>query len=461
MDFLPRHFAYCALVGAFGLVFSSSAFAVLDSPIYSWRLSSNGDVYRVYDPQGGRASSVFTPSSTFAEGSSSGVIETFAPGPLTIDGATGEVVAGLSRSLTVGDLVGGLTDAMSGPLGAAIIGASNLLPFLDALYNQYESLQSSSSSAAPPPSGDTPVCGATQYYYMDTYSCSMNGSIGNWILSGTSGPISYSDGQALGQADSSLVCSSSTASGFVDYGGPYPSSDGSGPYAAECPGGSSSGTYVSPAGSTPPSNIVPWVVNNWTADNLANDASTVLNNNPSYSPLLADSLASNDAPLSSPVPYVYNPISNSLSSPPSTSTSTNPSTGNSTVTTTTPSFKVTPGTNGGLTVNETSKVVTQSCTSAGSCTVTNTTTNTSTPKSTPFVAPTLSSPTSSTASVTDIPLSLVMPSQSNAVCPSPLSYTALGNNFTIPLTPLCNLATNARPYLESLGAVGAGIVIFH
>ena len=427
MDFLSRRFAYGSLVVALCLGFSSSAFAVLDSPNYSWRLSSNGDVYRVYDPQGGRASSVFTPSSTFAEGSSSGVIETFDPLPLTIDGATGDVVAGLSRSLTVGDLVGGLTDAMSGPLGAAIIGASNLLPFLDALYNQYSV---SSSPTVEYSSGFTSSsCPAGSVYYAGLYGTTTACTdtifaIGNAVIS------PYDVGCAPATR---YVCSSS-------------------------------GTYPSPSGIpsySPPSNIVPWVVNNWTSDNLASQASSVLNNNPSYSPLLADSLASNDAPLSSRVPYVYNPTSNSLSSPSSTSTSTDPSTGNSTVTTTTPSYKVIPASNGGLQVTETSKVVTQSCTSAGSCTVTNTTTNTSIPKSTPFVAPTLSTPTASTASVTDVPLSLVMPSQSSAVCPAPLSYSALGSSFTIPLTPLCNLATDARPYLESLGAVGAGIVIFH
>ncbi|MBU2805225.1 hypothetical protein HF283_20700 [Acidithiobacillus ferrooxidans] len=437
MDFLSRRFAYGSLVVALCLGFSPSAFAVLDSPIYSWRLSSSGNVYRVYDPQGGRASSVFTPSSTFAEGSSGGVIETFDPLPLTIDGATGDVIAGLSRSLTVGDLVGGLTDAMSGPLGAAIIGASNLLPFLDAIYNQYEANLNSAeyppvSSSNPFFSGGCDVDGFT--------SSTPVGAANAWLGPGVT---SYAT------CNSSDVCDVYTSNGGLET-------------ILQC-GGTAS--YTAPSGygvsSSPPSNIVPWVVNNWTSDGLASDASTVLNNNPSYSPLLSDQLASNDAPLSSPVPYVYNPTSNGLSSPPSTSTSTDPSTGNSTVTTTTPSYKVTPGTNGGLNVNETSKVVTQSCTSAGSCTVINTTTTSSTPKSTPFVAPTLSNPSAPTASVTDVPLSLVMPSQSNAVCPAPLSYTALGNNFTIPLTPLCNLATDARPYLESLGAVGAGIVIFH
>jgi hypothetical protein len=53
-----------------------------------------------------------------------------------------------------------------------------------------------------------------------------------------------------------------------------------------------------------------------------------------------------------------------------------------------------------------------------------------------------------------------MPSQSSAVCPSPLAYNAFGTAFTIPLSPLCTLAIDVRPYVESLGAVGAGIVIF-
>jgi hypothetical protein len=440
MDFLPRHFAYCAVVGAFGLAFSGSASsAVLDQPNYSWRLSSSGDVYRVYDPQGARASSVFTPSSTFAEGSSSGVIETFDPLPLTIDGATGEVIAGLSRSLTVGDLVGALTDAMSGPLGAAIIGASNLLPFLDALYNQYESSQLSVTSSQYPPISSTNP-------YFGTNACNLAGALG-------SSPFAAFNAYWNGYYTPQSASCTSSGSCKVTF-------NTSADSVVSCSGTPSDTAPTGYGGSSPPSNIVPWVVNNWTSDGLASDSSSVLNNNPSYGSLLGDQLAANDAPLSSPVPYVYNPTSNSLSSPPSTSTSTDPSTGNSTVTTTTPSYKVTPGTNGGLNVNETSKVVTQSCTSAGSCTVTNTTINSSTPKSTPFVAPTLSNPSASTASVTDVPLSLVMPSQSNAVCPAPLSYTALGNTFTIPLTPLCNLATDARPYLESLGAVGAGIVIF-
>ena len=452
MDFLPRHFAYCALVGAFGLAFSASASsAVLDQPNYSWRLSSSGDVYRVYDPQGLRASSTFTPSSTFAEGSSSGVIETFAPGPLTIDGATGDVIAGLSRSLTVGDLVGGLTDAMSGPLGATIIAASNLLPFLQDIYNQYEASTPAGSLTSCTVS--TPVTTAllqgSGYHPSDCTAAGTRVSLSdtavnnflsaNWEYGCTSSPM-------CGCTDANAT-TDVTSTSFSTLSSADCSADG--------------GTVGSVS---PPSNIVPWIVNNWTSDNLASDASNVLNSNPSYGPLVGDSLASNNAPMPSPVPYVYNPSSNTLSEPSSTSTSTNPSTGDSTVTTTTPSFKVSPGTNGGLNVQKTSQVVTQTCTSAGSCTVTNTTTNTSTPSATPpvspFVAPTTSIPAPSTAAVTDVPLTLSMPSQSNAVCPAPLSYSALGSNFTIPLTPLCNLATDARPYLESLGAVGAGIVIF-
>ncbi len=413
MDFLSRYVAHCALACSLCLV-SIPAFAVLDSPNYSWKLSSSGNVYRVYDPQGGRASATFSPGSAFAEGPSSGVVETLAPSPLLIDGATGDVIASLSRSLTVGDLVGALSDAMSGPLGMTIIAASNLAPFVSAIYNAYES-----SSSVP--------TGCTEPY--TTYCSSNYGSTTtcNQTLMGTTsnGVTTY---YCSNSATPNAACASFTCN-------------------------------ASPS-SSPPSNLPQWVSNNWTSDNLANDATSVLNSNPSYSPTLASNLSNNNAPLSSSVPYSYSPSSNTLSGPSSTSSSTDPSTGTTTTTTSTPSYKVSPGINGGLNVTKNTTVVTQSCTSAGSCTVTNTTTTSATPKSTPFVAPTTSVPPSNTSSIKSFALNLAMPSQSNAVCPSPLSFNALSNTFTIPLTPLCTLATDVRPYVESLGAVGAGIVIF-
>ena len=109
MDFLSRNLIIGALACALGLV-SLPAFAVLDSPNYSWRQTRDGQAYKVYDPQGPHLSNNFTPNSSFAENSAgNGVIETVAPGPLTIDGATGEILNGvsLSRGLTVGDLIDG------------------------------------------------------------------------------------------------------------------------------------------------------------------------------------------------------------------------------------------------------------------------------------------------------------------------------------------------------------------
>ncbi len=437
MDFLSRYVARCALACALCLV-SIPAFAVLDSPNYSWKLSSSGNVYRVYDPQGGRASATFSPGSAFAEGPSSGVVETLAPSPLLIDGATGDVIASLSRSLTVGDLVGGLTDAMSGPLGASIIAASNLLPFLQSLYNQYESSSSPSSSYVPSPN----------------YYC------GSTAMTAPSGLDWEPDGTYCFNGDTA-VC----GGGNGCFGGPntyFCSANNVAPVedAPPCSNGATPSVDPNGATSVPPSNLPQWAANNWTSDNLANDATSVLNSNPSYSPTLASNLANNNAPLSSPVPYFYSPSSNTLSGPSSTSSSTDPSTGTTTTTTSTPSYKVSPGTNGGLNVTKNTTVVTQSCTSAGSCTVTNTTTESATPKSTPFVAPTTSVPPSNTSSIKSFALNLAMPSQSNAVCPSPLSFNAFSNTFTIPLSPLCTLATDVRPYVESLGAVGAGIVIF-
>ncbi|WP_216360878.1 virulence factor TspB C-terminal domain-related protein, partial [Acidithiobacillus marinus] len=374
-------------------------------------------VYRVYDPQGGRASSLFTPSSSFAEGSSGGVIETFAPPPLTIDGATGEVVSSLSRSLTVGDLVDGLGKFMSvdNPIGLTILGATTLLPLATSIYDDYES-------------ANTTPSGCTEPY--STYCSS------NW-------------GHTTG-CDQTINEGSSNGSTL------YACSSSSDPSAA-C------GSFTCDASTVPtsPSNLPLWIQNNWSSDDLANDASSALQANPSYSPDLASQLANNNTPLSSPVPYSYSPSSNTLSGSPTSTSSTNPSTGDTTTTTTTPTYKVSPGTDGGLSVQKSTSSVTQTCTSSGSCTTTNTSTSTSTPQpASPFVAPTTSTPAAPSPSIKSFALNLAMPSQSDAVCPDPLSFTALSNNFTIPLTPLCSLASDVKPYVESLGAVGAGIIIF-
>ncbi|MDR7926535.1 hypothetical protein RIE95_05950, partial [Acidithiobacillus thiooxidans] len=437
MDLLPRHFTYRALVGSFCLIFSSFAFsAVLDDPNYSWRLSSSGDVYRVYDPQGGRASSLFTPSSSFAEGSSGGVIETFAPPPLTIDGATGDVVTSLSRSLTVGDLIDGLGHfmAVDNPYGLAILGATTLLPFAEDIYNNYESSQPSTSPSS------TYYCGS------DVESAaSLSGNPNElWVPDGTSSNLCYNGGaQSCTSSNGCFVSSSADFDCASD-------DNAINEAAPACSNGDTASVGPNGASSVPPSNFPQWVENNWSADNLSSDASTALSDNPSLSPDLASQLANNNTPLSSPVPYSYSPTSNTLSGSPSTTSSTNPSTGDTTTTTSTPSYKVSPGSDSGLSVQKSTTSVTQTCTSSGSCTTTNTSSSTSTPQpASPFVAPTTSTPPPQSSSIKSFALNLAMPSQSDAVCPDPLSFTALSNNFTIPLTPLCNLASDVNPYVES------------
>ena len=440
MDFLPRHFVGCALACALGLV-SVPAFAVLDSPNYSWRLGSNGNVYKVYDPQGPHLSSNFTPDSTFAENSASnGVIESVAPGPLTIDGATGEILNGvsLSRGLTVGDLIYGVSGLLKvdNPVGLAILTGSLLAPLVIQAYDN------STSPTSTPYS-----CGPSDYYVMEEVNCTTSASF-------DFGPFS--------SYPSSTYCSPMPASGYEVQpapGGSY--ADGSGPYAAECPGGSSAGTY----NSSP--------VSNTTADNWAESHPNQFNTNlsplltPADQTSLANNLANDNAPLPARFPYGYQiPSSDAtVQGSPTTTSSTDPSTGNTTTTTSTPSFKFsTPTPPNGVQVQKTTQIVTQTCTSAGSCTTTNTTTNTAPatqPKLGSFIAPTLSAPTTSAVSPTSFPLTLKMPNQSTAVCPTPLSYSAFGQTFNISVQPLCTLATNARPYVEALGAVGAGIVIFH
>lgn len=439
MDFLPRYFTSRALVGAFCLIFSSFAFsAVLDDPNYSWRLSSSGDVYKVYDPQGLHLSNNFTPGSSFAENSAgNGVIETVSPGPLTIDGATGEILdgVGLSRGLSVGDLIDGAKALMlpDNPYSAAFL-ALSLVGTL--AYDAYENSLVASFSPI-----STYYCGST--------SISVGGGDA-WVPDGyqsATGPCYNSPNGCIVQPSSfsppwSVLSSAPSCS--------------NGATASASPSGSSS--------SLSPSQAIQWAQAN--PSSFATNVAPTLNGSPADQTALSNDLANSNAPLSSPVPYGYNiPSSDAtVSGSPTTTTSTDPSTGNTTTTTSTPSYKFsTPTPPNGVQVQETTKIVTQTCTSAGSCTTTNTTTNTSPatqPKLGSFIAPTTSTPVSPTASIKSFALNLAMPSQSDAVCPDPLSFTALSNNFTIPLTPLCNLATDVNPYVESLGAVGAGIIIF-
>jgi hypothetical protein len=451
MDFLPRNLITGAVFGALCLV-SLPAFAVLDSPNYSWRQSSNGQVYKVYDPQGAHLSPSLNPSSTFSESSAGApVIDTAVPGPLTIDGATGEILNGvtLSRSLDAAQL------ASSASL---LLGISN--PYADAFraltlvgtlaLDAYDASTSVSSNSYP--SGFSPSCGSSTYYNLVI----SNDSAPDVFL----GPVSSASGLPIATS-----CPAGSPAGDACY---YTvsgnSSDGSGLYASNCPGGSQSGTYVSSSNSETSSQAISWaqahpsafqsnlvpILNGSTADNLG----------------LARSLGANNAPLSSPIPYAYQiPSTNSsVTGQPTTTSSTDPSTGNTTKTVTTPTYKFsTPSSGNGVKVQNVSKTVTSTCTTSGSCSVINTTTKTSSnpqPKLGSFTAPAVSAPTSSSVSPTPFALNLAMPSQSSAVCPPPLTYTAFGIQFSIPLAPLCTLATDCRPYVESLGAVGAGIVIF-
>ena len=440
MDFLSRNVITGVLACALGLV-SFPAFAVLDSPNYSWRQTRDGQAYKVYDPQGPHLSNNFTPNSSFAENSAgNGVIETVTPGPLTIDGATGEILNGvsLSRGLTVGDLLDGLklVAVPDNPIGVAVLTASALAPFLLDAWDAY----SSSLSSPVPQSGTSFACGPSTYMIVNdaptTDSCYA-----------PSGP--YYDGEP------------GVSNTYPCIGNNFP--DGSGPDAAECPGGSQSGTYVPYAGPSQPSSLSDWAIAH--PNQFSTGAQSALNGSPADQTALANDLANSNAPLSTPIPYGYTIPSpdSSVTGSPTTQTSTDPSTGNTTTTTTTPTYKFsTPTPPQEVQVNKQVIQITQTCTASGSCTSQQITTNSpaTQPKLGSFIAPTLSAPGSSVLTPTPYPLNFALPSQSNATCPQPISYTAFGTTFNIPLTPLCSLATNVRPYIESLGAVGAGIVIF-
>ncbi|MHB1881329.1 MAG: virulence factor TspB C-terminal domain-related protein [Acidithiobacillus sp.] len=427
MDFLSRNVITGALACALGLV-SLPAFAVLDSPNYSWRQTRDGQAYKVYDPQGPHLSNNFTPNSSFAENSAgNGVIETVTPGPLTIDGATGEILngVGLSRGLTVGDLIDGAQALMvpDNPYGAAFL-ALTLVGSL--AVDAYENANPPSPSYG---------CYAGGYYYVGFYP-----------------PQSY-QGPYPSLSAAQSVCPSGTAGcgiGDAVYS--------SGPFANQC---SSSGVYTPPTET--PSQAIQWAQVN--PSSFASNVAPTLNGSPADQTALANDLSNSNAPLSPGVPYGYTiPSSDSsVTGPSTTSSSTDPSTGNTTTTTTTPTFDFsTPNPPSEILPTEKVVQVTQTCTGSGSCTTQQITTNSpaTQPKLGSFTAPTLSAPGSSVLTPTPYPLNFALPSQSNATCPQPISYTAFGTTFNIPLTPLCSLATNVRPYVESLGAVGAGIVIF-
>ncbi len=436
MDFLSRNVITGVLACALGLV-SLPAFAVLDSPNYSWRQTRDGQAYKVYDPQGPHLSGNFTPNSSFVENSAgNGVIETVTPGPLTIDGATGEILNGvsLSRGLTVGDLIDGARALMvpDNPYGVAFLALSLVGSLaLDA----YDNAQSSS--------GSSPSCLSNGSYYVQR--CVNTTTDAVLYVNGPFSSFPSSDGN---------YCGGGTSAKLIGQG-PY--AYNTGPLPDSC---SPSGVYTP---TETPSQAIQWAQAN--PSSFASNVAPTLNGSPADQTALANDLAASNAPLSTPSPYGYTIPSGdaSVSGSPTTTSSTDPSTGNTTTTTTTPTYKFsTPTPPQEVQVNKQVIQITQTCTVSGSCTSQQITTNSPAqqPKLGSFIAPTLSAPPSAAVTSTPYPLNFALPSQSNATCPNPLSYTAFGTTFSIPLTPLCSLATNVRPYIESLGAVGAGIVIF-
>ena len=448
MDVLSRNLVNCALFGSLCLV-SVPAFAVLDTPNYSWRLGQSGNVYKVYDPQGPHLSTNINPSSTFLENSASnGVIENITPGPLTIDGATGEILngVGLSRGLTVGDLIDSASSLIGAdtPAGLALL-AAGLIGTL-----ALDSYDASSSSNKISPT----VCQDIANGSISSSCSSSNSGDVPGIMTGTnsdSGNV-YTESE-YNSIISSSVCQSGGSCSFS----PLDSSS-----SPSCSQVISSCSSSSP--SLTPAQALQWAQSN--PSSFGKNLAPILNNSTVDQLGLARSLGKRNAPLSNPVPYAYQLPSpgSTVTGSPTTTTSTDPSTGNTTKTISTPTYRFsTPTPPNGVQVQKSTTVVTQTCTSSGSCTTINTTTKTSAasqPKLGSFTSPTLSAPTASAISATPYSLNLKMPSQSSAVCPPPLTYNAFGTAFTIPISPLCTLATDVRPYVESLGAVGAGIVIF-
>ena len=442
MDVLSRNLVNCALACALGLVslpaFSSAIPA--SDPGYLWQFDNSG-AKLVFAPDSpisqnitGVPANAFTPAANAADG----VIETINASSLPL-GNSGLSASGISltRGLTVGDLIDGAKALMvpDNPYGAAFLAATIIGTIaLDAYDN-------ANSSSSPPISSSNP-------YYPE----------------GCVDPFS----------SSTFFSSPSATCTGSDSGGSLSSLSGSNPYTCYMSNGSfnvdcnGTGSSTAPSGygsvTETPAQAIQWAQSH--PNSFATNVAPVLDNSSADQISLAQDEAANNAPLPSPVPFSYlpNPNPDVITGSPTTQTSTDPTTGNTTQTTTTPSYRVSPSPSSpSVDVTKSTTVVTQTCTSSGSCTSSPPVTTTGpaqTPKLTPFVAPALSAPTTSALVPTPYALNLNMPSQSSAVCPSPLAYNAFGTAFTIPLSPLCTLATDVRPYVESLGAVGAGIVIF-
>ncbi|MDD3761202.1 MAG: hypothetical protein PHO57_10290 [Acidithiobacillus sp.] len=461
MDFLSRRFVGCALVGSLCLV-SLPVFATTfgNPDLYTWVKASDGTAYRVFDPRGSYASSLYGPSSpssaVFSDASASGVVEHLPAPPLTIDGSTGLVVDGLSvsRSLTLGDLAAGVGRVLSldNPIGLGLLAAGVLAPLVE---SAYQSSLSASSSSSLPGSSVSP-------------SSSYNSSC---VVSG--GGVSASSPYAW--------CLANVSSEEVSEGQSFSLSgctvDGSTAYVLISNGVSAAGTLnnctlsSSSSSSVTPSSAIQYFVSN--PSQVVPAFKSALSADPALAIPLANALSQSGVPALSPsgdaLPFTYNiPSSDSsIQGSPTTTTSTDPATGDSVVTKSVPTYKLSDSPDGGISISKDITTTTSTCTSSGSCAVTNTTTVASSPsvstsqspsKGSPFVPPSPLGPVPSVPSST-VPLSLSV-SHNPGTCPPPLSISALSQTFTVPLKPFCNLATYAHPYVESLGAVGASIVIF-
>ncbi len=441
MDFLPRYFVNCALACALCLI-SLPVFAAYSGlPVLNWSQGPDG-LWNISQ----LAPSNFGPQgSSFVENSAGdGVIQSIAA-PDLIVGSSGNIsLAGnlisVSRGLTVGDLIDGAKALMvpDNPYGAAFL-ALTLVGSL--ALDAYDNANPVNPSNSPPISSSNPYfpggCTTPKNIGAMSPQAEINGY---W---GPNSGVTIASSQPFAQGIEYFTSSSGQ---IYCYGSP---------------------SDTAPSGyggnSETPSQAIQWAQAN--PSSFATNVAPTLNASPSDQTSLANDLANNDAPLSTPVPYGYNIPSPdaTVTGSPTTTTSTDPSTGQTTTTTATPTYDFSSPNGNGVQVDRTIKTVTQSCTSAGSCSVTNTTTNTTPatqPKLGSFTSPAVSAPATSAITPTPFALDLKMPSQSSAVCPSPLSYTAFGTSFTISLSPLCTLATDVRPYVEALGAVGAGLVIF-
>lgn len=463
MDFLSHNLTYRSLVGAFCLIFAQFSFGAVftPSPLF-WSPTSSGSfaIPSLSSTQLQAANSTFSTVDSAVQQVVVTPVLSFA-GSNALD-LSGDINA--IRSIPISSIVNTLSNNFADNASAfqSLLDAPNLASLLPDIYHYYFPNSSSSSLSSSYPSSDY-GCGSSSYAVLYSYQCSS----GSWNF------LSYSSSYVFPFPTSSSIptvdntsCSSSNNGQYLGGGGTT-YSDGTGPDASECPGGSQAGTYVSPS-STPPPDLQKWIPANWSKDDLSKYTAKALDASPS----LASAVASdeNDAspfpvtfPNAHPWDYKVPAADASVTGQPSISTSTNPSTGVTTKTVSTPTYTITGGPS--VTVAKSVSTSVSTCTSSGTCTVSSTSTSTSTPalspkSSSPFVPPITSTPSPQSVSVKSFALNLAMPSQSDAVCPDPLSFSALSNNFTIPLTPLCTLASDVQPYVESLGAVGAGIVIF-